>query len=847
MQAGVAGVTAFYACVSMICAAAASTRAADLPTGGQVVSGAGSISQTGSVMTVTQATAKLGIDWQSFSIGQGHTVNFVQPSSSSIALNRVLGGNVSVIQGALNANGQLFLVNPNGILFTPSAQVNVGALVASAHNIRNEDFLSGTYSFEGSSTAAVTNRGAIQATPGGTVALVAATIVNEGSITAEGGSVLMGAGNKVTLDMGGPVRLQVDEGALETLIEQKGAIRADGGRIYLTARAAGELSTSVINHTGISEAKALATGEKGEIVLLGDMSRGRTAVSGRLDASAPVAGDGGFIETSAAFVDIATDTTITAGAAQGRGGTWLIDPFDYIIDATAAGNIAGALNTGTSVTIDTVSNNTTYGGTGSGVNGDITVNSGITKSAGGEATLTLQAANTIVLNAEIKSTSNKLNLLLDADNDNGSRDGGGVIIANKGVSLNGGNLDFGTGATINISGTMTMVGGDLYIGGTEKVVFATGGGNINLHGELMIANTEGVGFTSGNGDISFNGIINSGNRYERFHRSTGFYTWPEAFNDAKNGTAGGSAVGDSYLATVTSRLENSVIVYTGSFPAPTGNNITDLSNGAWLGGARTNGVWSWRSGPEGEENSGAGLTFMNNNVAVSGVFNNWKPGEPNGGTGGDGENHLQIGDARGRWNDLLIDGGDVHVKTYIRETNLNSANLEVDAGSGTVTFAEDIGGLKTINYKAYDASNPRPATASTTTTTTSVSQTSAVASVQASASATAMSGPAATANTPTSLASSFGAIPAGGQPAGAVAGQGRGVVSIGSMDIVRIRSADLAATPAAAAPGAASGGEAPAQDAQLPEIVALTAQASLAGPTRVFVVDGGVRLPSEAE
>jgi filamentous hemagglutinin family protein len=112
----------------------------------------------------------MAANWQSFSIGAGHTVNFVQPSSSAVALNRVLGSDVSVIQGALNANGQVFLINPNGVLFTPTAQVNVGGIVASTLNLSNEDFLAGRYRFSGDSTASVINQGNIQTAPGGTAA-----------------------------------------------------------------------------------------------------------------------------------------------------------------------------------------------------------------------------------------------------------------------------------------------------------------------------------------------------------------------------------------------------------------------------------------------------------------------------------------------------------------------------------------------------------------------------------------------------------------------------------------------------------------------------------------------------
>ncbi len=278
---------------------------AELPKGGKIVGGAGSISSTGTTMTVTQTTERMAADWQSFSIGKGHTVNFVQPNSNSVALNRVLGSDVSVIQGALNANGKLFLINPNGVLFTPDAHVNIGALVASTLNITTENFMAGNYRFEGASSNAIVNQGNITAhgdgSGGGTVALIAAKIVNQGAITAHKGNVLMGAGSRVTLNLGGPVSIEVEQGALDALIEQGGAIKADGGLVYLTAKAANDIVTTVINHTGITEAQTLATGESGQIYLMGDMAKGRVEVAGSLDASAPNGGDGGVVETSYAI------------------------------------------------------------------------------------------------------------------------------------------------------------------------------------------------------------------------------------------------------------------------------------------------------------------------------------------------------------------------------------------------------------------------------------------------------------------------------------------------------------------------------------------------------------------
>ncbi|MBC2770216.1 filamentous hemagglutinin N-terminal domain-containing protein [Pusillimonas minor] len=339
--------------------------AADLPTGGQVVAGSGQISQSGTTMTVTQNSDNLVTNWNSFNVGAGHTVNFVQPSASATALNRVIGSDVSVIQGAINANGRVFLVNPNGVLFTSTARINVGGMVASTLNIATEDFMSGNYRFEGAGSNAIINQGNITAVGdgqgGGSIALIAAKVTNTGTLVADRGQVLIGAGNKVELDLGGPVKLQVEQAALDALIDQGGAIKADGGLVYLTAKAAGELASTVINHSGITQARTLQTGEKGQIYLLGDMGNDRINVGGTLDASAPLAGDGGFIETSAANVVSLADGVVTTKAANGRSGDYLIDPTDYVI-AASGGNITGAqvsqqlANNGT-VTIQTLDGN----------------------------------------------------------------------------------------------------------------------------------------------------------------------------------------------------------------------------------------------------------------------------------------------------------------------------------------------------------------------------------------------------------------------------------------------------------------------------------------------------------
>lgn len=289
---------------------AAPVTATTLPTGGQVVAGQAAVSQSGATMTVRQGSQNAAINWQSFSVGSGASVHFQQPNASSVALNRVLGSDVSVIQGTISANGHVFLVNPNGVLFTPTAQVNVGGLVAATQGISTEDFMAGRYRFAGQSTASVNNQGSIQ---GSTVAFVAAKIINTGTITATAGQVLMGAGNTVTLDLGGPVKLQVEQGALDALIEQGGAIRADGGMVYLSAKAAGDLSTSVINHTGVTQANSLQAGAGGSLLLQADTVQ----LAGSLQAQGT--SQGGSIRAQASKA-LTVAAELRADSTQGQGG-----------------------------------------------------------------------------------------------------------------------------------------------------------------------------------------------------------------------------------------------------------------------------------------------------------------------------------------------------------------------------------------------------------------------------------------------------------------------------------------------------------------------------------------------
>ncbi|HEX9285384.1 MAG TPA: filamentous hemagglutinin N-terminal domain-containing protein, partial [Nitrospirales bacterium] len=142
----------------------------------------------------------------SANIAANESVRVQQPSAASMALFRVAGQEATAIYGSLSANGQIFLVNPSGILFSSSARVDVGALTASTLNISTEDFLSGQYRFSqmpGYANAAVVNQGVITTGLGGYVALLGAAVRNEGIIHANLGSIVLAAGKAATLDMRG--------------------------------------------------------------------------------------------------------------------------------------------------------------------------------------------------------------------------------------------------------------------------------------------------------------------------------------------------------------------------------------------------------------------------------------------------------------------------------------------------------------------------------------------------------------------------------------------------------------------------------------------------------------------
>lgn len=442
-----------------------------LPTGGVVAAGGAGITSSASTTTITQSTANVAINWQSFGIAAGQTVQFVQPGSSSVALNRVLGADPSSILGNLSSNGKVFLLNPNGILFGSGASVNVGGLVASTLGISDANFMAGRYAFTNAGPGTVVNQGSITAADGGYVALLGNSVSNQGVISARLGSVALAAGNAVTLDIAGDglLNVSISQGAVNALVENGGLIRADGGNVLLTAQAAGMLLQTVVNNTGVIQAQTIDN-RNGTIRLMGDMQSGTVNVGGTLDASAPTSGNGGFIETSAAHVNIKSDARITTAAARGLTGNWLIDPQDFIIGA--GGNISGAtlaaLLVTNSVTISTSTGpDATVAGTppvtslntATPGNGDIFVNDAVAWTASSSpTTLSLNAARDVNVNAAVTATNGNLVVCCGRD-----------VNVNAAITTVNGSVLLSAGRNVNMQAAMTTTDGNIAMCAAQDV------------------------------------------------------------------------------------------------------------------------------------------------------------------------------------------------------------------------------------------------------------------------------------------------------------------------------------------------------------------------------------------
>ncbi|MDF2366236.1 MAG: filamentous hemagglutinin N-terminal domain-containing protein, partial [Sneathiella sp.] len=441
-----------------------------LPTDGAVVSGAATFTQSGSKLNVNQSSNRTVIDWRSFDIGENAHVNFDQPNSGSIAVNRVNAStNASQINGQLTANGHVWVLNPNGVMFGKSARIDVAGLVASTGKIDTGRFMAGDTRLTVSSgnDGSVVNEGQITIREGGLAAFVAPAVRNNGIIQAKLGKVALAAGETFTLDLAGDQLVEIGLGLDGATAEQFGKILADGGRIEVSAKSAGGMIDSLINLAGVTSA-ASAEVKGGQIILGGD----NIEISGTLDVSGvagggsidiegeritttetadiradsldegdggtivayaniegrydgtfsaqggPTRGNGGFVETSGKAVRISDGISVNTLAPEGKTGNWSIDPDELTVIET--------------------------GGDGTSTIGADTIVTNL------ETTdVRIEANETININAEIDSSgqTNSSTLSLNDENDDGAL----VVNLNAAITMGVSQTLTGEASEVNVT------------------------------------------------------------------------------------------------------------------------------------------------------------------------------------------------------------------------------------------------------------------------------------------------------------------------------------------------------------------------------------------------------------
>ncbi|MHB1948150.1 MAG: MBG domain-containing protein, partial [Gammaproteobacteria bacterium] len=309
------------------------------PQGGNVTAGSATISNVSpNVLQIRQNSAKAVIDWHSYNINPNQTTQYIQPSTKAIILNRIdAGSGPSMILGKLSANGQVWLVNPAGIVFGSGSHVDVAGLLATTANITNADFMAGNYHFAQSPNynGAVINNGTITIKDKGMAALVAPGVENNGIISANLGRVVLAAGNVYTVDFYGDQLISFGVGAavtkpavdssgkeLKDAVSNSGRIIASGGKVLMTAQTAAGVLDHSINMSGYVEARA-AKQQGGSIILMGG-DNGVVKVSGTMVASGTKPGQtGGTVKVLGKHVQVVDNASIDVSGDQG-GGTILI-------------------------------------------------------------------------------------------------------------------------------------------------------------------------------------------------------------------------------------------------------------------------------------------------------------------------------------------------------------------------------------------------------------------------------------------------------------------------------------------------------------------------------------------
>ncbi len=299
------------------------------PTGANVVRGTAAIHQAGNLLQITNSPNAI-INWQSFSIGANEITRFIQQSSASAVLNRVTTQNPSTILGALQSNGRVFLINPNGILFGAGAQIDVAGLVASTLNMSDEDFLGGRLRFTDGLGKSVVNDGSIAAGAGGSVYLIGSSVSNNGIIRSPQGEVVLAAGTSVELVSPGTPNLRVEIAATDNEARNLGQIISEAGRIGIYA--------GLISQSGTIRADS-AVSEGGRILL--KATRNTTLGAGSVTTASGSIGGSVIVRSG--------DTTLVSGVVEaigteGQGGS--VQALGNLVGLTGSASVNASGDTG---------------------------------------------------------------------------------------------------------------------------------------------------------------------------------------------------------------------------------------------------------------------------------------------------------------------------------------------------------------------------------------------------------------------------------------------------------------------------------------------------------------------
>lgn len=432
------------------------------PTGENVVAGAATFNRPApNRLNVSQSTDRAIIEWDSFNIGRSATTEFVQPDVSSLAVNRVTGGNADPTQilGKLKANGRLMVLDPNGIIFGKDSVVDVGGIIASTGEVDDGAVTGGDseFTFKNLGNGAIEARGKITVDDAGLVALVAPVMKHSGTVTAKMGRAELAAGETVTVDFYGDKLVEVALGQDDLRIENTGRFNVEGGAVTMSALTASQVVSSVINTTGFVDVSSVKV-EGGKIILAAGTENDVT-VGGKLFANGK--DEGGEIKIGARDVNIAPNAQLTADSASGKGGS-------ISVNADAAAIIKGRLRSsgatgGGDILIDTE-------GT---IFADTARVESIARNSG--------AGGTIRVNAEGSNFDLAGRMYAD-----GADGGGNIIVETADVNV-------GPTGRLSAQGTKNGTGGLIALnatnanksGGRINVSGADGGGLVRLRGSSI--------------------------------------------------------------------------------------------------------------------------------------------------------------------------------------------------------------------------------------------------------------------------------------------------------------------------------------------------------------------------